>query len=412
MFKKIGLLLVSVFALGFASCDDIEDVAPQANAPEASMELEGLSVEAGSDFATGAVNLGDIARLNVVNTVDFPNLRDGQNIEYKMLASATEDFAKSSEIALEGTVASATDIDNVFRALIGKTDNACDMYFRFAAYLVYGDGAKVRFGDQNTYFASTKVAVTPIALGLPFVAESYELEANGKIVAEFKQKGGGDVYDNAYFSAKVTIAVEDFVEDEEMGESWLWRIIAKDAEGQETRTVFAPTEDFCYEVEGELETNADGVTPGYGNFPLDGNWIFSFNANDLTFKIEEAPVPPTVMYLVGQPSGWSEPSAGNAAHYESWKLEDNDGDLVFSGTFEVPAGAFIFRFYTALTGWDGGASFGSQVADSPIDITMDGGVYTGAALYGKGSWQVPGWTGGTVAMDVDWENGVVTFTKK
>ena len=45
---------MSAFALGFASCDDIEDVAPQANAPEASMELEGLSVEAGSDFATGS----------------------------------------------------------------------------------------------------------------------------------------------------------------------------------------------------------------------------------------------------------------------------------------------------------------------------------------------------------------------
>lgn len=403
---------MSAFAMGFVSCDDIEDVAPQANAPEESMNLEGLSVETGSDFATGTVNLGELARLNVVNNAEFANLREGQAIEYRMFASATEDFAKQEEIAMDGNSASSKEIDNVFRALIGKTDAARDMYFRFAAYLVYGDGAKVRFGDQNTYFATTKVAVTPIALGLPFVAEVYELEANGKIVAEFKHKGGGDIYDNAYFSAKVTIAVEDFVEDEEMGESWMWRIIAKDAEGQETRTVFAPTEDFCYEVEGELETNADGVTPGYGNFPLDGEWIFSFNANDLTFKIEEAPVPPTVMYLVGAPSGWNEPNAENAAHYESWKLEDNDGDLIFSGEFEIPAGQFEFRFYSALTGWDGGASFGSQLDDANIDIDLDGGVYTGAALSGKGKWNIPNWEGGVVAIDVDWENGVVTFTKK
>jgi hypothetical protein len=71
----------------------------------------------------------------------------------------------------------------------------------------------------------------------------------------------------------------------------------------------------------------------------------------------------------------------------------------------------MFRFYKELTGWDA-ASFGSQVEDSPIDIALTDGVYTGAATDGKGSWNCPDWAGGKVEVKVDMKNFQVTFTQK
>jgi hypothetical protein len=117
------------------------------------------------------------------------------------------------------------------------------------------------------------------------------------------------------------------------------------------------------------------------------------------------------IYLVGAPEGWAGPDVANADHYEPWKLYDLADNGVYTGTFEIPAGSFMFRFYTALTGWDSD-SFGSQEVDNPIDITLTDGVYTGVAMKGKGSWNLPDWAGGKVAMEVDVNNGKVTFTQK
>ncbi len=123
---------------------------------------------------------------------------------------------------------------------------------------------------------------------------------------------------------------------------------------------------------------------------------------------------PGSIYLVGAPEGWAGPTAANAAHYENWKLfEDNDkiGSKIYSATFDIPAGQFMFRFYTALTGWDAD-SFGSQVEDSPVDIELnDAGIYSGAGVAGKGSWSCPTWTGGEVTITVDLNAKTVEFKK-
>lgn len=113
---------------------------------------------------------------------------------------------------------------------------------------------------------------------------------------------------------------------------------------------------------------------------------------------------PGYIYLVGQPSGWSTPDEGQAAHYANWKLleaEDAIGSKVYSATFQIEAGQAQFRFYTALTGWDGGASVGAQVEDNPVDFEMVDGVYSGPAVKGKGSFQFPAWEGGLMKITVD-----------
>ena len=103
---------------------------------------------------------------------------------------------------------------------------------------------------------------------------------------------------------------------------------------------------------------------------------------------------PGYIYLVGQPSGWNEPSAGNAAHYENWKLleaEDAIGSKIYSGTFEVAAGQATFRFYRKLQGWDAlddnGViySIGLQVEDKAMDVAFTDGIFSSAIVDGKGS---------------------------
>lgn len=115
---------------------------------------------------------------------------------------------------------------------------------------------------------------------------------------------------------------------------------------------------------------------------------------------------PGYIYLVGAPEGWSGPTEDNKAHYEAWKLFESDkaiGSKVYYGEFDIPEGSFQFRFYSALTGWDND-SYGVQEADAPLDITMTDGIYDGKIVKGKGSYQIPDWTGGKVKITVNMSN--------
>ncbi len=129
---------------------------------------------------------------------------------------------------------------------------------------------------------------------------------------------------------------------------------------------------------------------------------------------------PGFIYLVGAPEGWSGPTPGNAEHYENWKLfeaDDKIGSQIYSATFDIPAGQFQFRFYSALQDWDFN-SIGSQDGDSPVDIALnDNGIYSGSCVVGagkgegKGSWQIPGWEGGEVTITVNTKAKTVEFKK-
>lgn len=115
---------------------------------------------------------------------------------------------------------------------------------------------------------------------------------------------------------------------------------------------------------------------------------------------------PGYIYLVGAPEGWVGPSEDQKAHYSEWQLLESDnaiGSKVYYGEFDVPAGKFQFRFYTALTGWDKD-SYGIQEADATLDITMTNGIYDGKIVKGKGSYQIPDWPGGKVKITVNMSN--------
>lgn len=121
---------------------------------------------------------------------------------------------------------------------------------------------------------------------------------------------------------------------------------------------------------------------------------------------------PGYIYLVGSPEGWSGPEESNAAHYAPWRLyepENAIGSKIYTATFDLPASP-MFRFYTALTGWDAD-SYGSQVEDNPIDFELVDGSFSGTLMSGKGSFNFPNFAGGKCTLVVDMSDpNNMTFT--
>ena len=174
----------------------------------------------------------------------------------------------------------------------------------------------------------------------------------------------------------------------------------------------------------DIELDANGVysgsiVKGKGSYRVPdfegGSVKITVNMNTMTVKFEVGGVDVSnkkFIYLVGAPEGWAGPSEDNASHYEDWKLYDMADDGNYTGTFDIPEGKFQFRFYKKLSGWDGGDSYGSQADDAPVDIEFTDGIYEGAAMDGKGSWQDPTWAGGKVEITVNINDGTVLFEQK
>lgn len=115
---------------------------------------------------------------------------------------------------------------------------------------------------------------------------------------------------------------------------------------------------------------------------------------------------PNFIYLVGKPSGWPEPSEANVEKFANWHLAEREDAIdsgIFYGEFDIAAGGdeCIFRFYTALTGWDGGDSWGAQADDEPTDFTIEDAQAGLPMVKGKGSYCFPDWEGGIMYIKVD-----------
>lgn len=121
---------------------------------------------------------------------------------------------------------------------------------------------------------------------------------------------------------------------------------------------------------------------------------------------------PGHIYLIGQPEGWKEPTSANAEDIAPWTLtETGVGTNIYEGTFLIPAGQFQLRFYTELTGWDGGASIGYKEADEATSVTLTNNRYDGDLVApGKGSWQIDDWTADAyVTFTVNLNTNKVSF---
>lgn len=114
---------------------------------------------------------------------------------------------------------------------------------------------------------------------------------------------------------------------------------------------------------------------------------------------------PAYIYLVGSPSGWTEPNEDNAEHYRNWRLYEADdaiGSNVFSAVFDMPADP-TFRFYTALNGWekDFVGAAGGPNDDKDVDVALTDGVFEGALVATKDKYHFPDFAGGQMTITVD-----------
>ena len=133
---------------------------------------------------------------------------------------------------------------------------------------------------------------------------------------------------------------------------------------------------------------------------------------DITGNINYDVLP--CMYIIGNVSGWKGPEEANAGSLADWRIYDMDGSGVYVSRPDKPftyTEAPMFRIYSELTGWDGGASLGAQEAYSPVDATVTNGVFSGSYVSGKGSWNFPGvGTSGTFSVSLDTNTQQLTVT--
>ena len=121
-------------------------------------------------------------------------------------------------------------------------------------------------------------------------------------------------------------------------------------------------------------------------------------------------ITPQYIYLIGSiAGGWTEPSESNAESLKDYRLVSMDDGHIFTGTFAAPAGDIYFRFYTALTGWDGGDSIGIQEEDNSILCNFTNGEFSGPFVPGKGSWQFTLDADANISMTVDMDQKTVTY---
>ncbi len=146
----------------------------------------------------------------------------------------------------------------------------------------------------------------------------------------------------------------------------------------------------------------------------------SIYSNPVTFKNMRSYAvikAPATIYLIGSPNSWLAPEAKNEEALQEWALLETEiGNNIFQGTFEIEAGNIEFRFYSKLTGWDAGDSWGTQEDDSAIEVGFDAdGVFPndeyddGSIQKGKGKWLFKGFTGGKIQMTVDMNALTVKF---
>ena len=183
----------------------------------------------------------------------------------------------------------------------------------------------------------------------------------------------------------------------------------------EHNSIGSQMEDNPVEIEfTEDKYFGDVVVGGKGSWQYPewegGNVDVEINLNDNTISMTlhagaEAPTTPAILYLIGQPQGWDINS--NAMSME----QTAPGSGIYMGRFDIPAGDFVFRFYSALGNWDTN-SIGSQVDDSPIDITFKNEVYVGDVVVGgKGSWQYSSWTGGRIAVTLNLNDNTIQIAE-
>ncbi len=172
-----------------------------------------------------------------------------------------------------------------------------------------------------------------------------------------------------------------------------------------------------YVDQGEEKVYFRGVAYIEG---IEESWVATSNSTSLNRVQSFFSVPkPGQIWVIGNYAGdWISPEAAQEAALEPYALSEKDDEVrskIYYGniTFTVEDAGCIFRFYTALDGWDNssvGCSGGSD-SDTPVEFPdfVAGNTLTHGLAKTKDSFSFPNYCG-PLQFKVDLNTNEATFT--
>lgn len=220
-----------------------------------------------------------------------------------------------------------------------------------------------------------------------------------------------------------------------------YRYIDSDSDGKYTGSIFIPANgfEFCFAkgLNGDsttyiapkdsniVEFNFNGKYYGESEcsqnikYFIKENWInggsvefvYDSNQNTISFSCDSLSRA-KYLYLTGTPTGWLPPVMEHESILRKWRLENSEeNENVYKGEFDIDnRQQLVFRFYDALTGWDGESVYGCEIDDNIYDYNIDeNGIYRGYVKKGKGCWSFAHWPTNKLYIEVDLYNMSVIF---
>lgn len=345
---------MSLMALGFTACYDYEEVLPQSTEQPTVLEMNGVEVAAGAQLGDAIdLNTFEGDTLELILTTATPQLNEGVSVQYRVEIAADANYSSVEAFDLTDGKLLKSQLDDAFRALIGKTPNARPLYFRFAPYMSDGE-SRVRIGASTDYMLASQMAVTPVDLGIR-IDEAYYIVTDTWLGEGWQESAVRlehsdlDVYDDPEFSILCTLPVGQI---QFLGQ-----------EGFDA-TVADPSVYMTYvwgpSVAGSMSGSlVQGETAGVVNITTAGQYLVTLNMLDRTFSVQLS-VP--TLYAVGNFNSWTH-SADNFI-YEKTQGE-HSGFVDMTGDGSAPE----FKFSQQLS-WDG-ISYGA--GDGEGVLSTDGG---------------------------------------
>ncbi len=315
--KKYSIILTAALALGFVACDDFAEPNPplQSNEPEASMTVDGLTVSAGEDVATGALNLdqvnADALNVALLSIDAAENVPAGYDLKFVMQLSDSEDFASYREVETEVVdnivYVTPDNWENAHVLTFGKSPKTRTTYVRTEAYVTNGV-TDVRLGGLDTYFGVATLDVTPYDLGI-VIEEAYYLVgtiSDWSVASAVKfDREGDDVYANPVFTIHVNISAD------QAESGWWWKIVPQST--YETGNwVDAKNGSYGVEVDGDdalsglLQARTDTEDCGAGCVKQAGQYLLTIDMENCSYEFVSAW---EYLSTPGGSNGWAPASA-------------------------------------------------------------------------------------------------------
>lgn len=311
-------------ALALVACDDKSDLGVMQTNPQLPVvsPAETVSVVPAVP-ASGSLDLADYSDglVTVATIVPGDSVPEGAVFSMEMQIASNENFSDAITLPLQTIgdrmYASVQDWDNAFRRLYGKAPAAKTNFIRTAVYMTLGSQA-LRVGNNDTWYCTNSLSVTPIDLGI-HVEEAYYLVGtlnNWDLATAVKfEHSDKNVYDDPVF----TLAIDVTADQAEGG--WWWKIVPESAfQTQSWDGLFGVELDGDTSLSGNLYENGNA-----GQLKQAGQQLFTIDMLSCTYTVTSAV---QRLYTPGQSNGW-DPAASSTLTTSDFT--NYDGFLYLNG---------------------------------------------------------------------------------